>query len=112
MPGPHVGKTTKWICLLWKLLTVTVKTAMRWTPVQSRGGGYFLRARASRLKARREHQPKIHYLQSIIADLVREEYTFGRGDECDYCFQTQNAGVKNSYYLSISKTHFRIYRVR
>ena len=44
-------------------------------------------------------------------DLVKDEYTFGRGDDCDYCFQMQNGRHKNPYYLSLSKTHFRIYRV-
>ena len=44
-------------------------------------------------------------------DLVNEEYTFGRGDECDYCFEN-HAGKKPPQFLVLSKTHFRLYRVR
>jgi hypothetical protein len=43
---------------------------------------------------------------------VNEEYTFGRGEECDYCFENHSHGKKLPQYLALSKTHFRVYRVR
>ena len=49
-------------------------------------------------------------LLTTIVDLVKDGYTFGRGEECDYCFDLN--GRKNPHFLSLSKTHFRIYRVR
>ena len=41
---------------------------------------------------------------------MNEEYTFGRGDECDYCFESPS-GKKPPQFLALSKTHFRVYRV-
>ena len=45
------------------------------------------------------------------ADFVKEEYTFGRGETCDYSFES-HGGRMNAHFLAISKTHFRIFRVR
>ena len=42
---------------------------------------------------------------------MNEEYTFGRGEECDYCFENHSHGKKLPQYLALSKTHFRVYRV-
>ena len=42
---------------------------------------------------------------------MTEEYTFGRGEECDYCFENHSHGKKLPQYLALSKTHFRVYRV-
>ena len=44
-------------------------------------------------------------------ELMKDEYTFGRIDKCDYCFEIQNGGSKNEHFKTFSKTHFRIYRV-
>ena len=49
------------------------------------------------------------YIVSLL-DLVKDEYTFGRGEECDYSFEILG-GKKNPHFLALSKTHFRIYRV-
>ena len=43
-------------------------------------------------------------------DFVKDEYTFGRGEECDYCFESQG-GRTNPHFPAFSKTHFRIFRV-
>ena len=45
------------------------------------------------------------------AALVKDEYTFGRGEECDYCFETRNDGIKTPHFMTLSNTHFKIYRV-
>lgn len=45
----------------------------------------------------------------FLIDMVKDEYTFGRGEECDYCFDTH--GKTNAHFLQLSKTHFRIYKV-
>ena len=45
-----------------------------------------------------------------VLELVKDEYVFGRGGECDYCFET-NGGKNNPHFLAFSKTHFRLYRV-
>lgn len=42
-------------------------------------------------------------------DLVKEEYSFGRGDDCDYCFE-RNGGRDNPHFRTFSNTHFIIYR--
>lgn len=42
---------------------------------------------------------------------MNEEHTFGRGEECDYCFENHSHGKKLPQYLALSKTHFRVYRV-
>lgn len=46
-----------------------------------------------------------------VLELVKDEYVFGRGEECDYCFET-NGGKNNPHFLAFSKTHFRLYRER
>ena len=40
---------------------------------------------------------------------MKDEYTFGRGEECDYQFE--NGRVRNPHFLALSNLHFRIYRV-
>ena len=45
-----------------------------------------------------------------VAELVKDEYVFGRGGDCDYCFE-ENGGKSNPHFLAFSKTHFRLYRV-
>ena len=47
----------------------------------------------------------------MISELVKDEYTFGRGDSCDYCFNEQGGGKKKAQYLALSKNHFKIFRV-
>ena len=42
---------------------------------------------------------------------MKDEYTFGRGETCDYCFES-HGGRMNAHFLALSKTHFRIFRVR
>ena len=54
----------------------------------------------------------VRYNFTSATDLVKEEYSFGRGDTCDYCIETQHAGNKVPHFLTLSKTHFRVYRVR
>jgi len=44
-----------------------------------------------------------------VIDLVKEEYSFGRDEDCDYCFEARSSGKK--LFLTLSKTHFRIFRV-
>ncbi len=39
-----------------------------------------------------------------------DEYTFGRGEECDHQFVQQMGTARNPHYLALSKVHFRIYR--
>ena len=46
----------------------------------------------------------------VLPDLVKDEYVFGRGEECDYSFE-ENGGKANPHFLAFSKTHFRLYRV-
>ena len=46
----------------------------------------------------------------FTADLVNEEYVFGRGECCDYCFD-EKGGRQNQHFPAFSKTHFRLYRV-
>ena len=48
--------------------------------------------------------------ECIFLDLVRDEYSFGRADECDYCFE-RNGGRDNAHFRTFSNTHFRIYKV-
>ena len=43
-------------------------------------------------------------------DLVKDEYVFGRGEDCDYSFE-QSGGKANTHFLAFSKIHFRLYRV-
>lgn len=45
-----------------------------------------------------------------LSDLTGDSYTFGRGEGCDYQFDTSTA-IKNPCYQAYSKTHFRITRV-
>ena len=45
-------------------------------------------------------------------DLVRDEYTFGRGEECDYHFESQNGKTRTPHYMALSNMHFRLFRVR
>jgi serine/threonine-protein kinase Chk2 len=47
----------------------------------------------------------------VAQELVKDEYLFGRGEECDYCFET-NGGRSNPHFLAFSKIHFRLYRER
>lgn len=49
---------------------------------------------------------------TVIIDLVKDGYTFGRGEECDHQFESKNGRAKNPHYLALSNLHFRIYRVR
>ena len=51
------------------------------------------------------------FFATFDSDLLNEEYTFGRGEECDYCFENHSHGKKLPQYLALSKTHFRVYRV-
>ena len=44
-------------------------------------------------------------------DLYKDEYTFGRADDCDYCFE-QRGGRSNPHFRTFSNVHFRIFRVR
>lgn len=43
--------------------------------------------------------------------MTDDDYTFGRSDVCDYCFE-QRGGKANQHHLTFSSTHFRIYKVR
>ena len=47
---------------------------------------------------------------SSLTELLKDEYSFGRGDECDYCFEL-HGGKQNPHFLALSKTHFILYRV-
>ena len=48
---------------------------------------------------------------SSLTELLKDEYSFGRGDECDYSFELRG-GKQNAHFLALSKTHFILYRVR
>lgn len=41
-------------------------------------------------------------------DLVKDEYTFGRGDNCDVAFN--NSGKRNQCFQAYSKVHFKLIR--
>ncbi|CAI8011665.1 Serine/threonine-protein kinase Chk2 [Geodia barretti] len=45
----------------------------------------------------------------VQQDLVKDEYVFGRGEDCDYSFE-QSGGKANTHFLAFSKIHFRLYR--
>ena len=48
---------------------------------------------------------------SYLSELVGEQqYSFGRGDDCEYCFEV-HGGRKLPLFLSLSKTHFVLYKV-
>ena len=51
-----------------------------------------------------------HCLLLTCLDLIKDEYTFGRADECDYCFE-MNGGRDNAHFRTFSNTHFRLYKV-
>ena len=53
------------------------------------------------------HPQLEHTLPLLPPDLVKDEYLFGRGDHCDYCFEEST----NPHFPAFSKTHFRLYRV-
>ena len=53
---------------------------------------------------------KVSSVCVCVAELVKDEYVFGRGGDCDYCFE-ENGGKSNPHFLAFSKTHFRLYRV-
>jgi len=42
---------------------------------------------------------------------VTEDFSIGRGDNCDYCIEAQRAGKKVPHFLTLSKIHFRVFRV-
>eukprot|EP00731_Ephydatia_muelleri_P027438 Em0019g311a len=44
-------------------------------------------------------------------DLAKDEYTFGRGEECDHIF-VQTNGKVNPQFSTFSKVHFRLYLER
>ena len=46
-----------------------------------------------------------------LLDLAKDEYTFGRGEECDHIF-VQTNGKVNPQFSTFSKVHFRLYLVR
>ena len=43
-------------------------------------------------------------------DMTDDDYTFGRAELCDYCFE-EHGGMSNPQYRTFSNTHFRIYKV-
>jgi hypothetical protein len=45
-----------------------------------------------------------------LVDLTGDSYIFGRGESCDYQFDTSTA-IKNPCYQAYSKMHFKITRV-
>lgn len=47
----------------------------------------------------------------FFLDLCKDEYTFGRGEACDYQFNSPEM-VKNPCFGAYSKVHFKISRVR
>ena len=51
---------------------------------------------------------KIHNLK--FSDLIRQSYTFGRGENCDYQFNTQ-AMRKHPCFQAYSKVHFTLTKV-
>ena len=53
---------------------------------------------------------KVSSVCVCVAELVKDEYVFGRGGDCDYCFE-ENGGKSNPHFLAFSNTHFRLYRV-
>ena len=46
-----------------------------------------------------------------LLDLAKDEYTFGRGEECDHVF-VQTNGKVNPQFSTFSKVHFILYLVR
>ena len=42
---------------------------------------------------------------------MKDEYTFGRDSSCDHSFDVTSA-KRTPHFAAISKTHFRIFRVR
>lgn len=44
----------------------------------------------------------------MAIDLIKDEYTFGRGEGCDYQFNTEEM-IKNSCFQAYSKVHFKIF---
>ena len=55
------------------------------------------------------YQPLV-YCSVLLLDFVENEYTFGRSEDCDYCFE-KNGGRTNPQFRTFSNTHFRIYKV-
>lgn len=45
----------------------------------------------------------------VATDLLKDEYTFGRGEECDVAFSNID-GKKNQCFQAYSKVHFKIVR--
>ena len=54
-------------------------------------------------------QPSLFFRSHFFADLVKEEYTFGRGENCDVAFN--NTGKRNQCFQAYSKVHFKLIRV-
>jgi serine/threonine-protein kinase Chk2 len=42
-------------------------------------------------------------------DLIDDDYTFGRSDDCDYCFEEKGCR-SNSHFRTFSNVHFKIYK--
>ena len=47
----------------------------------------------------------------VLLDLVKDEYTFGRGEECDHVF-VQRDDKASQHFSTFSKVHFRLFLVR
>ncbi|XP_046579376.1 serine/threonine-protein kinase Chk2-like [Haliotis rubra] len=46
----------------------------------------------------------------VAVDLVKDEYTFGRGDNCDVSFNGTSSARKNQCFQAYSKVHFKLIR--
>lgn len=45
----------------------------------------------------------------FVSDLVKDDYTFGRGDDCDISFSS--TGKRLQFFQACSKIHFKLIRV-
>ena len=52
----------------------------------------------------------IKFVNNLFSDLVKDEYTFGRGEQCDYPFNTSDMR-KHQCFQAYSKIHFKLTKV-